>query len=137
MGALRFAYNTNGLAHHRLPDAIDLLADLGYDGIALTPEGAVGGVRYRDGGAGAGATVSTGTILPNAAPQVIDRPGRAWCPTPSATARMRELGLRRMFLHAHSLAFTWPDTGSKCRIVAPLPADLRAVVERLGEKKSG
>ena len=36
--ALRWAYNTNGLAHHRLADAIDLVADLGYDGIALTPD---------------------------------------------------------------------------------------------------
>ncbi len=38
MGRLRFAYNTNGLAHHRLADALDLLADLGYDGVALTPD---------------------------------------------------------------------------------------------------
>jgi len=38
MSALRIAYNTNGLAHHRLSDAIDLLADLGYDGLALTPD---------------------------------------------------------------------------------------------------
>ncbi len=33
---LRFAYNTNGCANHRLPDAIDLISDAGYDGIALT-----------------------------------------------------------------------------------------------------
>ena len=38
MTRLRFAYNTNGLAHHRLSDAIDLIADLGYDGLALTPD---------------------------------------------------------------------------------------------------
>lgn len=38
MNRLRFAYNTNGLAHHHLSDAIDLLADTGYDGIALTPD---------------------------------------------------------------------------------------------------
>ncbi len=38
MTALRFAYNTNGLAHHRLADAIDLVADLGYAGLALTPD---------------------------------------------------------------------------------------------------
>jgi sugar phosphate isomerase/epimerase len=38
MPLLRFAYNTNGLAHHRLGDAIDLVADLGYDGVALTPD---------------------------------------------------------------------------------------------------
>ena len=34
----RYAYNTNGLAHHRLADAVDLLADLGYEALALTPD---------------------------------------------------------------------------------------------------
>jgi len=29
-------YNTNGFAHHRLEDSIDILADLGYRSIALT-----------------------------------------------------------------------------------------------------
>ena len=29
-------YNTNGFAHHRLEDAINILADLGYRSIALT-----------------------------------------------------------------------------------------------------
>lgn len=38
MPPLRFAYHSNGLAHHRLADAVDLVADLGYDGIALTPD---------------------------------------------------------------------------------------------------
>ena len=34
--ALRFAYNTNGAANHRLADAVALIAEAGYDGIALT-----------------------------------------------------------------------------------------------------
>jgi L-ribulose-5-phosphate 3-epimerase len=33
---MRLGYNTNGLAHHRLVDAIDLLADEGYQSIAIT-----------------------------------------------------------------------------------------------------
>jgi L-ribulose-5-phosphate 3-epimerase len=33
---MRLGYNTNGLAHHRLLDAIDLLADEGYSSIAIT-----------------------------------------------------------------------------------------------------
>jgi D-psicose/D-tagatose/L-ribulose 3-epimerase len=33
---LRFAYNTNGTANHRIEDAIRLIGDAGYDGVALT-----------------------------------------------------------------------------------------------------
>lgn len=33
---LRFAYNTNGAANHRLDDALALIGDAGYDGVALT-----------------------------------------------------------------------------------------------------
>lgn len=33
---LRFAYNTNGTANHRFEDALALIADAGYDGVALT-----------------------------------------------------------------------------------------------------
>lgn len=33
---LRFGYGTNGMADHRLDEALGLLADLGYDGVALT-----------------------------------------------------------------------------------------------------
>lgn len=33
---LRYAYNTNGTANHRLDDALHLVADAGYDGVALT-----------------------------------------------------------------------------------------------------
>ncbi|GAA1230063.1 sugar phosphate isomerase/epimerase [Prauserella halophila] len=33
---LRFGYGTNGFAGHRLDDALGVVADLGYDGVALT-----------------------------------------------------------------------------------------------------
>ena len=33
---LRFGYGTNGFANHRLADALAVIADLGYDGVALT-----------------------------------------------------------------------------------------------------
>ena len=34
--SLRFGYGLNGFTDHRLADAVALLADLGYDGVALT-----------------------------------------------------------------------------------------------------
>jgi len=36
--SLRFAYNTNGIQNHRLEHAVELVADAGYDGIALSPD---------------------------------------------------------------------------------------------------
>ncbi|MBM3976140.1 MAG: sugar phosphate isomerase/epimerase [Planctomycetes bacterium] len=34
----RLAYNTNGLAHHRVVDALRLVAGLGYEGLSITPD---------------------------------------------------------------------------------------------------
>ncbi|BCB79195.1 sugar phosphate isomerase/epimerase [Phytohabitans flavus] len=34
--SLRFGYGTNGFANHRLSDALAVIADLGYEGVALT-----------------------------------------------------------------------------------------------------
>ncbi len=45
--------------------------------------------------------------------------------------RLREAGLRRLFLHATRLEFQWPDTGRRCELTSPLPADLEGVLSRL------
>jgi 23S rRNA pseudouridine955/2504/2580 synthase len=50
-----------------------------------------------------------------------------------ANTALRALGLRRMFLHAASIAFRWPD-GGEFRAEAPLPPELEAVLARLGER---
>jgi 23S rRNA pseudouridine955/2504/2580 synthase len=50
-------------------------------------------------------------------------------------ARMRELGLTRMFLHSHRISFDWPN-GGDFSASAPLPKDLAAVLDALGEATS-
>jgi 23S rRNA pseudouridine955/2504/2580 synthase len=39
-------------------------------------------------------------------------------------AQAKNGGLKRMFLHAHSIAFTHPATSAKTEIVAPLSPEL-------------
>jgi 23S rRNA pseudouridine955/2504/2580 synthase len=46
---------------------------------------------------------------------------------------MRDLGLRRMFLHAHSLSFSWPR-GGEFSINTPLPTELAALVDVLAAR---
>jgi len=43
---------------------------------------------------------------------------------------MRRLGLTRMFLHASSLSFSWPQ-GGQFSVNAALPAELAAVLDAL------
>jgi len=47
---------------------------------------------------------------------------------------MKSFGLTRMFLHAHSLSFDWPDTGEPFNASAPLPEDLKSVLTALEVK---
>jgi 23S rRNA pseudouridine955/2504/2580 synthase len=49
----------------------------------------------------------------------------------ASNALLRGVGLRRMFLHAASVAFRWPDDGAEFRAEAPLPAELQAVLDAL------
>lgn len=48
-------------------------------------------------------------------------------------ARMQKLGLKRMFLHASSLSFTWPDRGTPFSVSAPLPPELAGAIDALGQ----
>jgi len=41
-------------------------------------------------------------------------------------------GLKRMFLHAHSLVLTHPLTGEPLRLAAPLPPELQGFIDKLG-----
>jgi 23S rRNA pseudouridine955/2504/2580 synthase len=45
--------------------------------------------------------------------------------------KFRELGLKRLFLHAISLEFRWPDDAHTLRVEAPLPDDLQRLLKVL------
>jgi 23S rRNA pseudouridine955/2504/2580 synthase len=49
--------------------------------------------------------------------------------------QMRGFGLERMFLHASSLSFTWPDRGTEFSVNAPLPTELARVIDQLAHAK--
>jgi 23S rRNA pseudouridine955/2504/2580 synthase len=55
----------------------------------------------------------------------------------SFNARLAALGLSRMFLHAHSCSFVWPQSGAEQSFNAPLPAVLKAVLEQLAAPARG
>jgi len=44
---------------------------------------------------------------------------------------MRDLGLNRLFLHAHELRFAHPQTGKPIHVTAPLDAELRDTLKKL------
>jgi 23S rRNA pseudouridine955/2504/2580 synthase len=48
---------------------------------------------------------------------------------------LQSFGLQRMFLHAHSISFEWPETGEPFSASAPLPDDLKAVLTALETKQ--
>ena len=46
--------------------------------------------------------------------------------------RCRSLGLRRLFLHAQLIEFVWPETREEFVVSAPLPEELRTLLDALG-----
>jgi 23S rRNA pseudouridine955/2504/2580 synthase len=53
-----------------------------------------------------------------------------------ANTALREFGLARLFLHAHSVSFEWPQ-GAAESFSAPLPAELKSVLDALSVKARG
>lgn len=51
-------------------------------------------------------------------------------------AEFKRLGLKRIFLHAQSIAFEWPRTGVPFHVSAPLPAELGAVLDAITARRS-
>ena len=47
--------------------------------------------------------------------------------------KIRKQGLKRLFLHAHSLSFVLEEPRKEIDVSAPLPEDLRAVLDKLDE----
>jgi 23S rRNA pseudouridine955/2504/2580 synthase len=45
--------------------------------------------------------------------------------------QLREIGLRRLFLHAYSISFTLPSTGQQIKVTAPLDTELSAFLDSL------
>jgi L-ribulose-5-phosphate 3-epimerase len=97
---LRFGYVTNGLTNHRLDDALALLADGGYEGVALTldhvhfdpfePDLARRAARLR----GRLEELGLGCVIETGARFVLD-PGRKHHPTLLGEGRERRLDFLR------------------------------------------
>ena len=54
----------------------------------------------------------------------------------AANAELREFGVARLFLHAHSVSFEWPQGGAES-FSAPLPADLKSVLDAVSVRARG
>jgi len=52
---------------------------------------------------------------------------------PAFNERMAALGLRRLFLHAQTIGFVWPESDETFTVSAPLPPDLGRFLERLAD----
>ncbi|MFM2288249.1 MAG: hypothetical protein RL684_1392, partial [Pseudomonadota bacterium] len=123
----------------------------------LQTEGRVGGERTVRVGAGGKAARTEFKLVQQFGPRAslleatLDtgrthqiRVHAAWCRHPvagdakygdaRANEAFRAMGLHRLFLHAHSLSFTWPG-GASMSFSSPLPADLKAVIDALQDGK--
>jgi 23S rRNA pseudouridine955/2504/2580 synthase len=49
--------------------------------------------------------------------------------------QIRDMELDRMFLHASSLSFVWPDRGTEFSVNAPLPPELARVIDALSRPR--
>jgi sugar phosphate isomerase/epimerase len=105
----RLGYNTNGLAHHRVFDALELVHELGYEALSITPDvgefdprgwdpDEVARVRARAEELGLELTLESG------ARYVLDPARKHWPnlldPAPAARARRLELLFRHVDLAA-------------------------------------
>jgi 23S rRNA pseudouridine955/2504/2580 synthase len=50
-------------------------------------------------------------------------------------AELKRQGLKRIFLHAQSIAFEWPGSGVPFHASAPLPMELKTVLDAIAPKK--
>ena len=56
---------------------------------------------------------------------------------PAVDRMMSSMGLKRMFLHAHALEFTWPDSEEAFAVSSPLPPELSLVLDELEPSARG
>jgi 23S rRNA pseudouridine955/2504/2580 synthase len=54
---------------------------------------------------------------------------------PEFNSALERHGLRRMFLHSHSLAFVWPESGEEFSVSVPLPQELKDVLDAIAEAR--